>query len=63
MMNLDKPQMGEYRKPYPKNPPQKLVTRLGGILIALEGNDGVGKSTLATKLQKQLSKKEGKFIR
>lgn len=53
----DTPELGEYITPYPKNKPQnsRLNSDSKGIVIAIEGMDGSGKSTQTKMLCERLN--------
>ena len=41
----DIPKLGEFRYPYPKNPPTYTDETIKGYIIEIEGLDGSGKSS------------------
>lgn len=50
----DIPKLGEFRYPYPKNPPTYTDETIKGYIIEIEGLDGSGKSSQTKALVENL---------
>lgn len=62
----DIPELGEFRLPYPKNPPLKITLgndkNYNGVIIEIEGLDGSGKSSQVKILEKRLKERYKKVL-